>query len=263
MPDHTLARRTVLLAGVGITLVVVATTAFLLTARSPDASTVARQHPAASTPARSTTPASPAGPSWDTAGENAIATAPMVALGPSAAQPGPLSTASAGPPISLPPAVAGLLPDTAAGALAQLAATDEQGLSGGDPADYARAYRAASEPNAPDPATTGLFTLLSSVRTSAGLPATGAAPGFTTTYQVTDGLIKGTRDSGRFAVVCVLGEFTAQLQGRTDSVGVGDCQALRWTGNGWRISPTRLAAAAPCAWPGSPEAAAAGYREVR
>jgi hypothetical protein len=82
------------------------------------------------------------------------------------------------------------------------------------------------------------------------------------TYHVTEGLIKGSLDGGRYAVVCVLGELAAGYEGRTISGGVGDCQAMRWTPDGWRISPGALAARATSAWPGSADAVKAGYREL-
>jgi hypothetical protein len=180
-----------------------------------------------------------------------------------------LADQSAGPPISLPqPAITighwipDSLPPTPFGALAQLKVLDENALAGGDPAVYARAYRQMSLPGAPDPSTTGLMALLTSFRAHADLPGSGVAAGVTVTLDVSEGLIKGTADGGHYAVVCVLGEVTVQTLSQTSSVGVGDCQALRWTGRYWRISSGPLAAAAPCAWPGSPESVIAGYREL-
>jgi hypothetical protein len=82
------------------------------------------------------------------------------------------------------------------------------------------------------------------------------------TYQVTHGLVKGSTDTGRYAVVCVLGELAVGYQGRAISAGVGDCQAMRWTGTDWRISPGVLAAPASSAWPGSADAVTAGYQEL-
>jgi hypothetical protein len=203
------------------------------------------------------------------AAENELAARPMLALPAQAAQPQVMTTQSAGPAITPPPPalmagrwVPGGFPATAEGAMAQLQALDETGMRGGDPQVYARAYRELSLPGAPDPGSTGLSAVLRSFRSHAGLPDTGVVPGLEVTYQVTQGLVKGSTDGGRYTVVCVLGELSVGYQGRTISAGVGDCQAMRWTGSEWRISPGALAAAASCAWPGSADAVKAGYREL-
>ena len=191
----------------------------------------------------------------------------MLALPVQAAQPQPLSTRPPGPAIALPrpDLLAGRwipngFPRTAEGALAQLKALDETTLAAGDPQVYARGYRELSAPGAPDPAVTGLFTLLASLRANAGLSTAGAVNDLSVTYRVTQGQIKGTLTGGAFAVVCVLGQLSAQYRGKLVTAGVGDCQAMRWTGAGWLIAPGTIAAAAPSAWPGSADAAAAGYR---
>ena len=205
----------------------------------------------------------------NTGAEDSLAQQPMLTLPPQAAQPHQLTDQSAGPSITLPQPVSTVghwmpdsLPATPAGALAQLKILDEKALAGGDPAVYASAYRQASLPGAPDPSTTGLMILLTSFRAHAGLPNTGVAAGVTVAFNASEGLIKGVVDGGHYAVVCVLGELTVQTLSQTSSIGVGDCQALRWTGLSWRISPGALAAAGPCAWPGSVESVTAGYREL-
>jgi ABC-type antimicrobial peptide transport system permease subunit len=200
----------------------------------------------------------PSTSSWNSTAETALATRSMLALPPQDAQPHPVTAQTAGPPIKLPQPASPL----AAGALAQLKELDQDGLAGGDPDVYARVYREDSLPGAPDPRSTGLSSVLVSFRAAGGLPDTGPAADLSVTYQVVEGLIKGTTDSGRFAVVCVLGELTVQDRGQTVAAGVGDCQALRWTGTDWRISPGAMAAPAPCAWPGSVESVEAGYREL-
>jgi hypothetical protein len=180
-----------------------------------------------------------------------------------------LTSRTAGPPITLPHATAtagrwipGGFPDTAPGALAQLKALDERAVDGGDPDTYARGYRQLSIPGAPEPGSTGLSSVLVSFRASGDLPATGPDADLSVSYQASEGLVKGSADGGRYVVACVLGELTVQYQTQTISAGVGDCQALRWTGTDWRISPGRLAAPATCAWPGSAESVEAGYREL-
>lgn len=214
-------------------------------------------------------PADDSGGAGNLSAENALATRPMVALPPQAARPQRMTTRAAGPPIDIPQPdtsvgrwIPGGFPNTPEGALAQLRALDEAGMAGGDPAVYARAYRTLSLPDAPRPESTGLYSLLSSMRSSAGIAPKGLIPDLSVHYQVTHGQIKGTTDNGRYAVVCVLGQLSVDYQGQTLTAGVGDCQAMRWTGTAWRISPGALAAPAPSAWPGSEDAVRAGYREL-
>ncbi len=214
-------------------------------------------------------PADNSGGEWNLAAENALATRPMVALPPQAARPQRMTTKAAGPPIDIPEpdtTVGRWIPDgfpgTPEGALAQLKALDEAGMAGGDPAVYTRAYRSLSLPDAPRPGSTGLYSLLSSMRSSAGIAPRGLIPDLSVHYQVTHGQIKGATDNGRYVVVCVLGQLSVDYQGQTLTAGVGDCQAMRWTGTAWRISPGALAAPAPSAWPGSDDAVRAGYREL-
>ena len=257
------ARRRAGLTLFGIGLAVVGLTgalvAVVITHSAPDRS---------SAPA-TVVPATPAGEDAQAAAENELAARPMLALPAQAAQPQVMTTQTAGPAITLPPPaqtagrwIPGGFPATAEGAMAQLKALDETGVRGGDPQVYARAYRELSLPGAPDPGSTGLSAVLRSFRSRAGLADTGVVPGLEVTYQVTAGLVKGATDAGRYTVVCVLGELSVGYQGRTISAGVGDCQAMRWSGTDWRISPGALAAAASCAWPGSADALKAGYREL-
>lgn len=202
--------------------------------------------------------------------ERALVVRPMLRLPEAAALPHTLTSETAGPPLVLPRAratagrlVPGGFPATAQGAVAQLVALSEAGLVGGDPDAYARAYRAVSVPGAPPVEATGWMAALRGFRAHAELPPTGATTGVSVTFTPTSGLIKGTAEGGRFAVVCVLGQFSVQHQGQTLTAGIGDCQAMRWTRVGWRIAPGALASAAPCAWPGTDEAVRAGYRELR
>lgn len=200
---------------------------------------------------------------------DALAGRPMLALPAQAAQPQTLTTQTAGSPIPLPAAtvttgvwIPGGFPRTPEGALAQLKALDETAMAAGDPQVYARGYAEVSVPGAPAADSTGLVTLLRNLRSHAGLPSTGSVTDFTVTYRVTHGLVKGSAEGGDFVVACVLGPLAADYQGQVVTAGVGDCQALRWQGDRWRIAPGALAAAAPSAWPGSADAVKAGYREL-
>lgn len=207
---------------------------------------------------------------WDVAGQRALAGAPMVVLPAVAAQPQPMTPDRAGEPITVPPATRAAgrwipagFPPTPEGALGQLAALDETAMRGADPTTYALGYRDLALPGAPPAEATGLFSLLRSMRASAGLDPNGAVPDLTASYQVTHGQIKGTIDGGRYVVACVLGQFSVDYRGQTLTAGIGDCQALRHVEGDWRISPGPVPAAAPSAWPASPDAVRAGYRDLK
>lgn len=256
-------RRGLTIGGLAVVIAAAVLATTLLLGRGPS------QTPPPSEPPSDPAPAPEAG-SWDMAAQTALATRPMLALPEPAALPHTLSPDTAGPPITLPAPtqragrwVPGGFPNTREGALAQLAALTTAGFAGADPQTYAAAYESVALPGAPDPQQARLTTDLRRFRARAGLPATGTVPDLTVTYQPTHGLIKGTTDGGRYAVVCVLGELTVSRQGRSVSGGAGDCQALRYVDGDWRISPGAAAAPAPLAWPGSAESVAAGYREVQ
>lgn len=261
--DHARRQAGLTLLGIaGTVLAVIAALVAIVIAHHATGSTTA---PAPVRPA----PVPAEGAGWAVAAENELAARPMLALPAQAAQPQVMTTQSAGPVITLPqPTLTANrwipegFPATAEGALAQLKALDETGLRGADPQVYARAYRELSLRGAPDPGSSGLSAVLRSFRSHAGLAEAGTVAGLEVTYQVTQGLVKGNTDAGHYTVVCVLGELAVSYQGRAVSAGVGDCQAMRWTDLGWRISPGALAAPASSAWPGSADAVKAGYREL-
>ncbi|MFS8102674.1 hypothetical protein LFM09_36655 [Lentzea alba] len=201
--------------------------------------------------------------------ENVLAAAPMLQLPAQAAQPQAMTTGSAGPAIAVAAPtitngrwIPGGFPETPEGALGQLKALNETALASADPQVYALGYRELSEPGAPDPGSTGLTSLLRSMRARAQLPAAGSVTGLTASYLVTHGQVKGAVTASHYVVVCVLGQFSVGFNGEAVAAGVGDCQAMRWSGTGWRIAAGALAAAAPCAWPGSADMVKAGYREL-
>jgi hypothetical protein len=253
---------------VALVVVVVAVVAAIVVAHY--ATTTTSTQPSAVPPSssRASTPADEARSAM--AEENALAARPMVALPAQAAQPQAMTTRIAGPAIRVPTPSAstgqwipGGFPNTPEGALGQLKVLNETALAAADAQVYARAYRELSLPGAPDPGSTGLSSLLISLRSRAELPASGSVAGLSATYEVNHGQIKGTAAGGDYAVVCVLGQLSVQYQGQVVAAGVGDCQAMRWTGSAWRIAPGALAAPAPSAWPGSTDAVTAGYRRLR
>ncbi|MHA6797526.1 hypothetical protein ACVGVM_29060 (plasmid) [Pseudonocardia bannensis] len=259
-------RRAVLILGgiAAVTVLVVVALVALLLGRGGS------ELPPAAPPSEPVAQAPAAGDDgWDVAAQTELATRAMLELPEAASQPHGLTRDTAGPPLALPAAgvtsgrwVPGGFPATPEGALAQLAALTEAGLSGGDPQAYRQAYESVALPGAPAADTTVMYRNLQQLRAGAGLPRTGAVAGLALTYRTTSGLIKGTTHAGRYAVVCVLGEYSAQHQGRAVAGGFGDCQAMRHVDGEWRISPGAAAAKAPNAWPGTAEAVAAGYRDV-
>jgi len=256
------ARRRSLAIG-GIVVVVAAVLAVTLMLMHGPATAPPSERPSDPAPAPETG-------GWDVTAQSALATRRMLALPESAALPHALSPDPAGPPITLPRPmqragrwVPGGFPGTPEGALAQLAELTTAGFAGAEPQTYAQAYESVALPGGPEAQRTRLTTDLQRFRARAGLPASGTVPNLTVRYEPTHGLIKGTTDGGRFAVVCVLGELTIAREGRSVSGGAGDCQAMRYVDGDWRISPGPAAAPAPLAWPGSAEAIATGYRAVR
>lgn len=214
---------------------------------------------------------------WDLPGEAALAARPMLALPEVASAPQPLAGRPASGSIPLSAAtgdIAGVpagFPNSPDGAVAALAALTAHGLRGADPQSYIHDYQAVAAPGAPPAEQARLTRLLRDIRSSAGIPATGPVAGLSMGWQPLQAQIKGVLDGGRYVVACVLGEFTADYQGRLVAYGVGDCQALRWmptdpaTGAAgqWLISPGPAAATAPDAWPGSQDSVDAGYLEIR
>jgi hypothetical protein len=256
--------------------------AVLLTVSLLLALLIARHYSAGPSAPHPTNPGPAVGGDWDLAAETALATRPMPALPFQASLPQPLAAPSGRPALRLPapkdvtgPVPTGF-PASPQGALAQVVALTERGLAGADPVVYATAYRQLALPGAAPADTTRMVWFTRSLRSDADLAPTGPIAGLNMTYQATHGLIKGVADGGRYAVVCVLGQFTADYQGRLVTNGTGDCQALRYVhtdgragedtaggGGQWRISPGAAAAPATDAWPGSEDSINVGYQELR
>ncbi|WP_344022057.1 hypothetical protein [Pseudonocardia kongjuensis] len=202
--------------------------------------------------------------------EAALAREQMLELPIEAVSPRPLSTRTAGPPITLPEPsqVVGTLvatgfDDSEQGALAQLAELTRTGLAGGDPQTWARAYGSLAEPDAAAPEQTRVHRDLVDLRRGANMAATGPLrEGMTMSWTPTSAMVKGSTDDGTYTVACVLGEFVADNQGRVVNAGWGNCLPMRRVADQWRIASGPTAAPAPSAWPGSDEAVAAGWREI-
>jgi hypothetical protein len=205
---------------------------------------------------------------WNTDAQNEISAAAMPQFPLAAASPHELTTATGTAPLLIPTAsmptgtVPTGFPRTPEGALAQLKALNEAGMVGLDPATYAAAYTAIAEPGAPAPATTTLARVAAGSRLKGGLPDTGPVLALTASYQVSAGLIKGSTDNGNFVVPCTLGVLSVTTSTASIRLGVGDCQAMRWIGSQWRISPTNAPTLPPATWPGTTESQTAGYVAV-
>lgn len=209
-------------------------------------------------------------PSHQDMAEYRLAVRPMLRLPPRAALPQPLTEQTAGPAITLPKPTQRTgerVPNgydvTARGALARLVAITETGLRASTPNGYAEVYRDVAQPAAPDPRTTPLYVAVRGFYDGADLDLADSAGEVSMTWEPTHGLIKGSARGGEYVVACVLGRLSIDYRGHTSTAGIGDCQAMRYTGRGWLIADGAPAAAAPHAWPGSADCVAAGYREVR
>ncbi len=198
--------------------------------------------------------------------QDALAARPMLQLPASAANPQPLVSATAGPPISLPAATDSTqlvptgFPHTPEGALAQLAAIDTMALRDANPAQVRAVHDWAAAPGAVDIAHWNMTVAVTAVLTGAGQPA-GAAD-VRSTFTPLAGQIKGSLGPD-FAVVCVLGEWSVTYRSASQAgAGAGDCQRMVWSAGRWRIGPGPQPAYAPSAWPGSADAVRAGWRSL-
>lgn len=203
--------------------------------------------------------------------EAGLARQPMLDLPIEAVSPRALSTRTAGPPIALaqPTQVVGGLvatgfDDSQEGALGQLSELTSAGLTGGDPQTWARAYASLAEPGAAPPEQTRVYRDLVDLRRGANMRESGPLrSGMRISWTPTSAMVKGSTDDGTYTVACVLGEFVADIKGRVVNAGWGNCLPMRRVDDQWRIASGPTAAPAPSAWPGSDEAVAAGWREVR
>lgn len=198
--------------------------------------------------------------------EDALAALPMLQLLPSAAQPQPLVTATAGPPIRLPKAtvltqlVPTGFPRTPQGAVAQLAAIDEAALQNLSRAQVQLVYGWAVMPGAVSRQDWNMSVGVNAGLAGAGL--TDSTSELRVSYTVTGAQVKGTLDGGNFVVACVLGEVDGNYR-NSARAGAGDCQRMVWSAGRWRIGPGPQPAYAPSAWPGSADSVRAGWLEAQ
>ncbi|HET7475211.1 MAG TPA: hypothetical protein VFJ97_04205 [Dermatophilaceae bacterium] len=208
------------------------------------------------------------------AARDALAARPMLSVPPSASQPQPLTTATAGPSMTLPTPtgltttpgsgtgddiLASGFPRTPEGAVAALAAIDAAAFTDLNPTSPLRAYQRAALPGA---VPYDLWTPrvgVTAILGAAGIP--GGSPQLTSSWTLTHAQVKGVLDGGDFVLACVLGELDATYR-TTVRAGVADCQRMVWSQGRWRIGPGDQPAYPPSTWPGSADCVRAGWREA-
>lgn len=195
-----------------------------------------------------------------------LAARPMPSVPESASHPMRVSLIDPGEPIVLPTAdsasPAGVptgFPQTAQGALAQLAAIDSAAL-GSASLPGARAVIAGwALPGGPTPATWSGVRAIAGLLDAAG--TSGGSGGLAIVATPAMGLIKGT--VGDDAVVaCVDFEVDVTLNS-TARGALADCQRMVWAGGRWMIGPGAEPADPPSVWPSTDLARQVGYRDLR
>ncbi len=181
------------------------------------------------------------------------------------AQPGPLSTGSAGT-IALPQAaklgdsqVATGFPRTSAGALAQLIAIDQRAIGAASVVTAQDVIATWAMPGGPTAQTWSGVEAVTVLLSSAGLPANGSAD-----LQVVLDPAMGSIKTGE-AIEPVMGcvDFVVTVTtGRSPAnrIAVADCQRMVWNKGRWMIGPGVEPAPSPSLWPGTQASYDAGYQ---
>ena len=206
----------------------------------------------------SSTGAPAAGPKW----RDQVAAAPMLRVDPAAAREGtPAETP--GRAIAVPPATregpAGVptgYPRTSAGAVGQLAAIDTTVLTGMSLERTRQVHQGWALPGAPDVED---WVMTENVRAFLGAagPATPAGAPPAVVAIPAGGQVKGT-DGPNWVAACVLLRVDATIA-RTASIAYGHCERMQWHDGRWQIAPGTQPARAPSTWPGTEQAASAGW----
>jgi hypothetical protein len=206
----------------------------------------------------SSTASPAAGPKW----RDQVAAAPMLQVDPAATREGtPAETP--GRAIAVPPATregpAGVptgYPRTRAGAVGQLAAIDTTVLTGMSLDRTRQVHQGWALPGAP---AVGQWVMTENVRAflaAAGPAAPAGAPPAVVALPAA-GQVKGT-DGPNWVVACVLLRVDATIA-RTASIAYGHCERMQWHEDRWQIAPGTQPATAPSTWPGTEQAASAGW----
>ena len=215
---------------------------------------------------------------------DALAARPMPSVPDDAAHPGPVSTATPGPAIALPPptrtgpaGVATGFPHTPAGALAQLAAIDQSALQSGSLADARAVITGWAQPGGPTATSWSLIAGLVTLFDETGLSG-GGSPQLAIVLTPVMGLIKGAVGTD-YVVACVDFELDITLT-QTARGAVADCQRMVWTPTPtptptatttttvpgaarWMIGPGAEPTTPPSVWPDTDTAIAVGYHDLR
>jgi hypothetical protein len=181
------------------------------------------------------------------------------------AQPGPLSTGSAGT-LALPQAaklgetqVATGFPRTAAGALAQLIAIDQRAIGSASVVTAQDVIATWAMPGGPTTQTWSGVEAVAVLLSSAGLPANGS-----TDLQVVLDPAMGSikTDPAKATVVGCVDFVVTVTAGRSPAnrIAVADCQRMFWNEGRWMIGPGTEPAPSPSLWPGTQASYDAGYQ---
>lgn len=209
-----------------------------------------------------------------------LAARPMPSVPDDAAHPGPVSTATPPPEITLPRATgtgpAGVVTGfahTPAGALAQLAAIDQTALQSGSLAQARAVITGWALPGGPTTSSWSLIAGLVTLFDETGLSG-GGSPQLAIVLTPVMGLIKGSVGAD-YVVVCVDFELDITLT-QTARGAVADCQRMVWNpaqtttstttvagARRWMIGPGAEPATPPSVWPDTDTAIAVGYHDLR
>lgn len=181
------------------------------------------------------------------------------------AQPGPLSTGSAGT-IALPqPAklgesqVATGFPRTSAGALAQLIAIDQRAIGSASVVTAQDVIATWATPGGPTAQTWSGVEAVTVLLSSAGLPANGSTD-LQVALDPAMGIIK--TDPATATVTGCVDFVVTVTAGRSPAnrIAVADCQRMVWNEGRWMIGPGTEPAPSPSLWPGTQASYDAGYQ---
>lgn len=147
-------------------------------------------------------------------------------------------------------------PKTPEGALAQLKAIDETGFKNANPDTARKVYKDSFLPDNPG------FYQHGWMGDAADDFGRSDPSLYTTTLNVSQGLIRGTAENGNFAYVCTLGKLQVSTKfNGSQTIPVPDCQGMRWTGNRWMGVP-QTSVQGPDVSPHSEAAYKLGFRDV-
>lgn len=147
-------------------------------------------------------------------------------------------------------------PKTPEGALAQLKAIDEAALKNLNTDTARKVYTDSFEPSNPNYYQTGWMGPIADKMTGS------ATDSYTASLAVSQGLIRGTAESGNFAYVCTMGKLQIDTKASgSQTLPMPDCEGMRWNGSRWLAVP-QSSVEAPNVSPHSSEAYKLGFRDL-